>query len=1695
MPALPTDGLTLQYLATKQGLQDHYDVNGAAPAQGDVLMWDDSANAWVPAQISGGAGGGALTDLSDVTITTPSTGQYLRKSAGDWVNSALLHSDVTFTGLTAGHVWRASGATAASFAALQASDLPTHTHGAGDITSGTLSVTRGGTGVSDPTTGNLLVGAGASAMTLLAPGAAGGYVRSNASAWVRVSGIAHTDVTFTGLTAGHVWRASGAAAASFAALQSGDLPTHTHGAGDITSGTLSVTRGGTGVSDPTTGNLLVGAGASAMTALAPGAAGGYVRSNGTTWVRVSGVAHTDLTYSGLTAGTFLRASGASAASFAVIQAADLPIHTHGADEITSGTFASGNYVFPSLLDVEVALRILTGRATTAPAEPMELYYDTTLTAMVITGLDATTARGWLFRNKVGAGAETTRFAISGTGAVTTGSWTGSVISATYGGTGLADPANGNLIVGSGGGTMTALAPGAAGGYVRSNASAWVRNSGVPHGDLTFSGLTATHVLRASGASSAAFAAIVYTDITYSGLTAGQVWRASGTTSATFSSLLHTDVTFSGLTAGHHWRATASNAASFQAFPHTDVTFTGLTAGHVWRASGASAASFAALQAGDLPTHTHAETDITNGTLLARVGDNETITGAWTFSALLTHSAALSVGVAIVNTTASGAGEGGGLRISSNDGAANVSGDRLGGIYFAGYTTAPNEVAATISAFAEGTWSVSSAPASLRFATTASGSLSETERWRITQDGHFFAGADNAYDIGATSTTRPRTGYFGTSLNVGNGRATVTVPAGDGTVFVSDGTATGQLYATGLRVYVGSNTAHDFGLITNGVERWKITQSTGHLLAATDNTHDIGAVTATRPRTIYVGTSLVIPNSAAGSLLGRNAANSANLVLFGLDSGNNLNIGRDDGIGQIQMFGPTVWYDDAATPALFFEVTEAAIIMKNDRYLWGRDSSGTAVRLIGIASGNTVYIGSLDASAGTGDIIFRTDGVDRLELLGAGLYPSAGANLALGDASFPWTDITARNLVLLGAGSGEVNGSIEMGRQDGTASTPFIDFHTSTSLVDYNVRFQAAGSAAGLGAGQLTLLASAGFVIGASDPGGNALLRVKGDVRIDALGVINSAIAPTADQLLGYDSASAKWIPRTVQLTFNSGVMVASALGDGSQWVGANSNPTPPADPGTNPGAPGTPTVTAVYGGFIIDMGTTPPANMTYVIDYSKNAGAYTTNAIVCTSQKVVHQIIQNNAGGGAGTSTDTFAYKVKIRYSVSNYTAYSTASSGISFSTQTQVNAYGLLIASQIACVNLAAIVADLGIITAGRIQNAANDVGIRVSSGYSLPATWKTYLDLVDGSFVVTDDQGSPGPYMRVRIGQVGSGTSDYGLQVWDANGDTIMDFTGAKRILAVPVTASVDSGASITVDLSTGLTQQVRLTASAPTITLTNPVNGARYRIWFQQDTTGSRLWPTSIGGPNGEIVMYTNDLPPTLTTTPGALDLFEFEYREIPSTRFTCMTLQQNVLLPTPQVQGTPATQTFASSTTHNVTMPATVNAGDLLLVVIVFSGSTANTPSGWTAGTNGGFAGGGNMNVFYKTADGSEDSTNVNFSTVAAATGASVCYRITRCAGSIAGSFATGSNSATVDPPSVTPGWTVDRTLWIAVGGQVSGNTVASPPTNYTNMVQAQSSCAIVSARRVLYATAENPGAFTFSGSASWGAITVAVRPPL
>lgn len=209
--------------------------------------------------------------------------------------------------------------------------------------------------------------------------------------------------------------------------------------------------------------------------------------------------------------------------------------------------------------------------------------------------------------------------------------------------------------------------------------------------------------------------------------------------------------------------------------------------------------------------------------------------------------------------------------------------------------------------------------------------------------------------------------------------------------------------------------------------------------------------------------------------------------------------------------------------------------------------------------------------------------------------------------------------------------------------------------------------------------------------------------------------------------------------------------------------------------------------------------------------------------------------------------------------------------------------------------------------------------------------------------------------------------------------------------------------------------------------------------------------------------------------------------------------------------PAESSFSSaSTTHNVSMPATVNAGDLLLVNMCLEASSSapnvTTPSGWTqlwhtssVGTSviTRYAG------YAKAADGGEGGGTVNFATNVACTAAAQCYRVTNWYGSLAG-VETGTldsgGGTTPDPPSLTASWGSEDNLWFALSGAADDDqNYTSAPANYTGLVSTlggggtNASCEVGSARRELASATENPGTFTLQSTESWATQTIVVRP--
>ena len=121
--------------------------NDTTPARFDVVGVSGAGS---------GGGAGSLDDLSDVAITSPTTGQMIRHNGTEFVNSTLVIADVD--GLPAAIDAKQDELTGISdvpglTAELAGKADESHTHAAGDITSGQLALEQGGTGADLSATG------------------------------------------------------------------------------------------------------------------------------------------------------------------------------------------------------------------------------------------------------------------------------------------------------------------------------------------------------------------------------------------------------------------------------------------------------------------------------------------------------------------------------------------------------------------------------------------------------------------------------------------------------------------------------------------------------------------------------------------------------------------------------------------------------------------------------------------------------------------------------------------------------------------------------------------------------------------------------------------------------------------------------------------------------------------------------------------------------------------------------------------------------------------------------------------------------------------------------------------------------------------------------------------------------------------------------------------------------------------------------------------------------------------------------------------------------------------------------------------------------------------------------------------------------------------------------------------------------
>lgn len=195
---------------------------------------------------------------------------------------------------------------------------------------------------------------------------------------------------------------------------------------------------------------------------------------------------------------------------------------------------------------------------------------------------------------------------------------------------------------------------------------------------------------------------------------------------------------------------------------------------------------------------------------------------------------------------------------------------------------------------------------------------------------------------------------------------------------------------------------------------------------------------------------------------------------------------------------------------------------------------------------------------------------------------------------------------------------------------------------------------------------------------------------------------------------------------------------------------------------------------------------------------------------------------------------------------------------------------------------------------------------------------------------------------------------------------------------------------------------------------------------------------------------------------------------------------------------------SGTAHSITLPATVNADEKLLVLVDISGNSA---LGWDNTTAGDWGTalydtpGGTLvrsAAYQKTADGTEGGKVLSITTGAASRAIWHIYRLSG-AGTIeavASGVDSAGNVSNPNPPNLTSSGGAEDNLWIVHIGNNSTFVSSSADANYaTNIADTTptSGVSIHSAYRTNTAASEDPSVWTLGAARRCVSNTIVVRP--
>jgi hypothetical protein len=241
----------------------------------------------------------------------------------------------------------------------------------------------------------------------------------------------------------------------------------------------------------------------------------------------------------------------------------------------------------------------------------------------------------------------------------------------------------------------------------------------------------------------------------------------------------------------------------------------------------------------------------------------------------------------------------------------------------------------------------------------------------------------------------------------------------------------------------------------------------------------------------------------------------------------------------------------------------------------------------------------------------------------------------------------------------------------------------------------------------------------------SVVTFNGDISIGTLGVFDHTDTPTPNQMLVYKDGINKWQAESLILASGNNNFGAKVLADGTAAAYVLNDPGVGGAGAQN--APGIPVVAVGHLSFTLTVpaGYVKATNFRYFnwqFCTGTGCSGWVDLGVQSTSMSIVHSRLT------AGT---IYRYRVQAVSRDGASVVSSTTTADQTAVANSDVQAFGGIIAGELVAVDLTALVGDIGILIAGQFRGASNLFGINFGGKGGIPVTWNAGINFENTSLV----------------------------------------------------------------------------------------------------------------------------------------------------------------------------------------------------------------------------------------------------------------------------------------------------------------------------------------------------------------------------